>query len=97
MDKCPMCGARLQQGLNYCEVCGADISTYQDVYNAVLNSYSYQTQQPQPSQYQQPPYPQYQQANSYQTETCPHCGAQIPKGTQYCPSCGKEIKKRHFW
>ncbi|BBG24107.1 hypothetical protein IC006_1409 [Sulfuracidifex tepidarius] len=31
MQTCPMCGAKLTEGLSYCEACGADISIYDQV------------------------------------------------------------------
>lgn len=43
MQKCPTCGARLIEGLNYCEVCGADISMYDQVYQSIQGASPFQS------------------------------------------------------
>jgi len=39
---CPMCGATLRPDLNYCEVCGADVSIYDQVLQQITNAQPFQ-------------------------------------------------------
>jgi uncharacterized OB-fold protein len=87
---CPMCGATLRPDLNYCEVCGADVSIYDQVLQLMTNA--------QPSQgpvFNQP----VPQQPMQQGIVCPNCGQLNPPDAKRCMYCGAELHKHHhhFW
>ncbi|BDC17893.1 zinc ribbon domain-containing protein [Acidianus sp. HS-5] len=91
---CPMCGATLRPDLNYCEVCGADITIYDQVLQSIMNSQPFQGQvfnqaQQLPQDIPQQPVPQQQGI------ACPNCGQLNPPDAKRCMYCGAELHKHH--
>jgi predicted amidophosphoribosyltransferase len=95
---CPMCGATLRPDLNYCEVCGADVSIYDQVLQLIMNAQPFQGpifNQPVP---QQPMMQQPVQQPMQQGLVCPNCGQLNPPNAKRCMYCGAELHKHHhFW
>jgi len=97
---CPMCGATLRPDLNYCEVCGADVSIYDQVLQLMTNAQPSQGpifNQPVP---QQPMMQQPVQQPMQQGIVCPNCGQLNPPNAKRCMYCGAELHKHHhhhFW
>ncbi|AWR95485.1 zinc-ribbon domain-containing protein [Acidianus brierleyi] len=91
MQTCPMCGANLVEGLSYCQVCGADVSIYDQIYQSIQgvspfqspgNQQNFQQQDFSQQGFQQQNFPQQDFQQNFQQQN-PQYQQGIP-----CPNCG---------